>query len=61
MRLLMSPVEDGLISGPGLSITDTVLRYVIAPVALFAVIALTSWIASAPRKESSESSINSIN
>ncbi len=61
MHLLMSAVEDGLISGPGLSVTETVITYVVIPVALFAVIALLSWIVSAPRKDKSQSSITSIN
>lgn len=61
MHLLMSAVEDGFISSPGLSVSETVITYVVIPVALFAVIALVSWIASAPRDNSAESSITSIN
>ena len=57
----MSAVEDGTMSGPGLTISETVTKFVIIPIALFAVIALTSWIVSAPRKDKSESSITSIN
>ena len=57
----MNAVEDGVIDGPGLSVTETVVTYVVIPIALFAIIALVSWIASAPRKDKSESSITSIN
>ena len=57
----MNAVEDGVIDGPGLSVTETVITYVVIPIALFAIIALVSWIASAPRKDKSESSITSIN
>ena len=61
MHLLMSAVEDGTMSGPGLTFSETVTKFVIIPIALFAVIAFTSWIISAPRKDKSESSITSIN
>lgn len=61
MHLLMSAVEDGLVSGPGLTVGETVFTYVVIPVALFAVIALISWIASAPREERKAQSITSIN
>ncbi len=57
----MNAVEDGVIDGPGLSVTETVITYVVIPIALFAIIAIVSWIASAPRKDKSESSITSIN
>ena len=56
----MSPLEDGLVSGPGLSVAQTVFTYVVIPVSLFAVIALVSWIVSAPRKDAEESSLTSI-
>ena len=56
----MSPVEDGLVSGPGLSVAQTVFTYVVIPVSLFAVIALVSWIVSAPRKDADESALTSI-
>ena len=61
MRLLMSQIEDGAVSGPGLSLVDTVFTFVVIPVALFSVIALLSWLASAPRKEKPQSSVSSIN
>jgi hypothetical protein len=61
MQLLMSSVEDGFVPGPGLSVAETVFTFVVIPVALFAVIALLSWLASAPRKEKTQSSVSSIN
>jgi len=61
MHLLMNGIEDGTISGPGLSVTETVITFVVIPVALFAFIAFASWVASAPRKAKSESSVTSIN
>lgn len=61
MHLLMSAVEDGLVSGPGLSVAETVFTFVVIPVALFTVIALLSWLSSAPRKERTQSSVSSIN
>jgi len=57
----MNGIEDGTISGPGLSVTETVITFVVIPVALFAIIAFASWVASAPRKAKSESSVTSIN
>ena len=61
MQLLMSSVEDGFVPGPGLSVAETVFTFVVIPVARFAVIALLSWLASAPRKEKTQSSVSSIN
>jgi hypothetical protein len=61
MQLLMSSIEDGFVPGPGLSVAETVFTFVVIPVALFAVIALLSWLASAPRKEKTQSSVSSIN
>jgi len=61
MQLLMSSVEDGFVPGPGLSVAETVFTFVVIPVALFAVIALLFWLASAPRKEKTQSSVSSIN
>ena len=57
----MNAVEDGVIDGPGLSVTETVITYVVIPIALFAIIALVSWIASAPREERNADSLTSIN
>jgi hypothetical protein len=61
MRLLMSQIEDGAVPGPGLSVAETVFTFLVIPVALFTVIALLSWLASAPRKEKPQSSVSSIN
>lgn len=60
MHLLMSSVEDGTVAGAGLSAIETLVTFFIIPVALFVVIAGLSWIASAPRKEKTESSITNI-
>ena len=61
MQFLASRFEDGYVPGPGLSVAQTVFTYVVIPVGLFTVIALTSWLASAPRKEKAHSSVSSIN
>jgi len=57
----MSTVEDGFVPGPGLSVAQTVFTFVVIPVALFAVIALLSWLISAPKEEKQQSSVSSIN
>ena len=57
----MNAVEDGTVAGPGLSAIETLVTFFVIPTALFAVIAGLSWVASAPRKKSSQSSITSIN
>jgi len=44
-----------------LSVAETVFTYLVIPVGLFTVIALASWLASAPRKEKAQSSVSSIN
>ncbi len=61
MRFLASRFEDGYVPGPGLSVAQTVFTYLVIPVGLFTVIALLSWLASAPRREKPQSSISSIN
>lgn len=61
MQFLASTVEDGFVPGPGLSVAQTVFTYVVIPVALFSLIALLSWIASAPKEEKKQSSVSSIN
>ena len=61
MRFLASRFEDGYVPGPGLSVAQTVFTYLVIPVGLFTLIALLSWLASAPRKEKPQSSISSIN
>jgi hypothetical protein len=57
----MSSVEEGFVPGPGLSVAQTVFTFVVIPVALFAVIALFSWLISAPKEEKQQSSVSSIN
>jgi hypothetical protein len=61
MRILASRFEDGYVPGPGLSVAQTVFTYLVIPVGLFTVIALLSWVISAPRKEKPPSSVSSIN
>jgi hypothetical protein len=61
MRFLASRFEDGYVPGPGLSVAETVFTFVVIPLGLFALIALLTWLASAPRKEKPQSSVSSIN
>lgn len=50
-RLLpMINQEGGAQPGEGLTVLQTVTYFVIAPVAIFALISLISWFASAPKK-----------
>ena len=60
MQILMNAVEDGTVAGPGLSAIETLITFFVIPTAMFAVIAMLSWVASAPRKEKTHSSITSI-
>ena len=60
MQFLASRFEDGYLPGPGLSVAQTVFTYVVIPAGLFTVIALASWLASAPRKEKAQFSVSSI-
>ena len=60
MHLLKSAIEDGTVAGQGLSAIQTVITFIAIPVAMFAVIALLSWVGSAPRKAQKQSSITSI-
>ena len=57
----MSTVEDGTVAGPGLRAIETVITFLIIPVAMFLVIAGLSWIGSRPRTTKKQSSITSIN
>ena len=61
MRFLASRFEDGYVPGPGLSVAETVFTFLVIPLGLFALIALLTWLASAPRKEKPQSSVSSIN
>jgi len=56
----MSAVEDGTVAGQGLSAIQTVITFIAIPVAMFAVIALLSWVGSAPRNAKKQSPITSI-
>mgnify|MGYP000523477732 CR=1 FL=1 len=51
--------EPGAMPGEGLTALQTFTYFFLAPVAIFTVIALISWFASAPKKEKQEV-INSI-
>jgi hypothetical protein len=61
MQFLTGRFEDGYVPGPGLSVAETVFTFVVIPLGLFALIALLTWLASAPRKEKPQSSVSSIN
>lgn len=61
MQFLASTVEEGFVPGPGLSVAETVFTFVVIPLGLFVLIALLSWLASAPRIEKPQSSVSSIN
>jgi len=56
----MSAVEDGTIPGPGLSVFETIVTFIVIPVGLFFVIAGISWVGSRPRTEKKESALTSI-
>ena len=61
MHLIMSGVEDGTVAGPGLRAIETVITFLIIPVAMFLVITGLSWIGSRPRTTKKQTSITSIN
>jgi large-conductance mechanosensitive channel len=52
--------EDGYIPGEALSAIETVVTFVLIPIALFFVIALLSWVSTGERKKKKSSSITSI-
>jgi large-conductance mechanosensitive channel len=52
--------EDGYIPGEALSAIETVVTFVLIPIALFFVIALLSWVSTRERKKKKSSSITSI-
>ena len=60
--LALDNQEDGTMAGQGLSALETITYFVVVPIALFAVIALLSWVSSGDRKKSKNaaSSITSI-
>jgi hypothetical protein len=60
MHLLMSAIEDGTVAGPGLSVFETIVTFVLIPLTMFFVIAGLSWVGSRPRTEKKKSEITSI-
>ncbi|ASY27461.1 hypothetical protein PHILAsVB114_02110 [Candidatus Planktophila limnetica] len=58
--LSMINQEDGTIPGPALSALETVITFVIVPTALFLVISLIAYAATADRKKSEKSVITHI-
>lgn len=52
--------EDGTIPGPALSALETIITFVLIPTAMFLVISLIAYVATAPRKKSSKSVITHI-
>ena len=52
--------EDGYIPGEALSAIETVVTFVLIPIALFFVIALLSWVSTGERKKKKSSLITSI-
>ena len=50
-HLPMINQEGNVQPGQGLTALQTITYFVVAPIAIFAVIALLSWVASAPKKE----------
>ena len=52
--------EDGTIPGPALSALETIITFVIVPVAIFLVISLIAYAGTAQRKKSAKSVITHI-
>ena len=52
--------EDGTIPGPALSALETIITFVIVPVAIFLVISLIAYAGTAQRKKSTKSVITHI-
>ena len=52
--------EDGTIPGPALSALETVITFVVVPTALFLLISVIAYAATAQRKKSSKSVITHI-
>lgn len=52
--------EDGTISGPALSALETIITFVVVPTALFLLISVIAYAATAQRKKSSKSVITHI-
>lgn len=62
LRNLMNMInqEDGTIPGTALSALETVITFIVVPTALFLVISLIAYTATAKRKKSSKSVITHI-
>jgi large-conductance mechanosensitive channel len=58
--LAMINQEDGTIPGPALSALETVITFVIVPIALFLLISLIAYAGTAQRKKSTKSVITHI-
>ena len=52
--------EDGFIPGPALSALETIITFVVVPTALFLLISVIAYAATAQRKKSSKSVITHI-
>jgi hypothetical protein len=52
----MYRIEDGSLPGPGISVFETVLTFVIIPTVMFVVISFFSYVAVMPRKSRKNSS-----
>jgi hypothetical protein len=52
----MYRIEDGSLPGPGISVFETVLTFVIIPTVMFIVISFLSYVAVMPRKNRKNSS-----
>jgi hypothetical protein len=52
----MYRIEDGSMPGPGISVFETVLTFVIIPTVMFVVISFLSYVAVMPRKNRENSS-----
>jgi hypothetical protein len=52
----MYRIEDGSLPGPGISVFETVLTFVIIPTVMFIVISFLSYVAVMPRKNRENSS-----
>ena len=52
--------EDGYIPGEALSAIETVVTFVLIPIALFFIISLLTWASTGERKKKKSSSITSI-
>ena len=47
----MYRIEDGSFAGPGISVFETIVTFVVIPTVMFVVISFLSYVAVMPRKE----------